>query len=163
VKLNPIGEEKPAEERMRGKGKPPEEKRKEKYRKPAGGRGMISGLAMRVSAGSFFKMPIFSALCNSFSRNLVWTQLPKAGASASMVLAFFMAVPVAASAAVELLLPMAMLLNQKSTGNGRRDVRQERCARRKMMTAAEWGKQLLPLFFLLSPCGKLLAHPSRAF
>jgi hypothetical protein len=29
VKLNPIGKEKPAEERMRGKGKPPEEKRKE--------------------------------------------------------------------------------------------------------------------------------------
>jgi hypothetical protein len=34
-----------------------------------------------------------------------------AGASASAVLAFFVAAPVAAPAAVELLLPMAMLLN----------------------------------------------------
>jgi hypothetical protein len=31
VKLNPVGEEKPTEERMRGKRKPPEEKIKEKY------------------------------------------------------------------------------------------------------------------------------------
>jgi hypothetical protein len=35
---------------------------------------------------------------------------------------------------------MAMLLNQDLTGNGRRDVRQGQCARRKMMTTAEWGK-----------------------
>jgi hypothetical protein len=95
---------------------------------------------MRVSAGSFFKMLIFSALCNSFSRNLVWTQLPTAGVSASAVLAFFMAALVAEPVAVELLLLMAMLLNQNSTGNGRRDARQERCARRKMMMAVEWGK-----------------------
>jgi hypothetical protein len=31
VKLNPIGKEKPAKERMRGKRKPPKEKSKEKY------------------------------------------------------------------------------------------------------------------------------------
>jgi hypothetical protein len=31
MKLNPIGEEKPVEERIRGKRKPPEEKGKEKY------------------------------------------------------------------------------------------------------------------------------------
>jgi hypothetical protein len=50
---------------------------------------------MRTSAGSFFKMPIFSALCNSFSRNLVWTQWPMAGTSAFAVLALFTAAPVA--------------------------------------------------------------------
>jgi hypothetical protein len=30
-----------------------------------------------------------------------------------------------------------------------------------MMTAVEWGKQLLSLVFLLSLCGKLLVHPGR--
>jgi hypothetical protein len=92
---------------------------------------------MRTSAGSFFKMPIFSALCNSFSRNFVWTQLPTAGALAFVVLAFFMAVLVAAPAAVELRLPMVMLLNQNLTENGRRGARQGQCTRRKTKTAAE--------------------------
>jgi hypothetical protein len=58
---------------------------------------------------------------------------------------------------------MVMLFNQNLTGNGRRDARQRQCARRKTMMAAEWGKQLFPLFFLLSHCGKSLAHPSHAF
>jgi hypothetical protein len=80
-----------------------------------------------------------------------------------VVLAFFMVVPVAAPAAVELLLPMAAVLNQDLTGNGRRDARQGQCARRKTMMAAEWGKQLLPPFFLLSHCRKSLAHPCRSF
>jgi hypothetical protein len=71
MKLNPIGEKKPAEERMRGKESPRKRNAKKSTRKPAGGRGMISGLVMRVSTGSFFKMPIFSVLCSSFSRNLV--------------------------------------------------------------------------------------------
>jgi hypothetical protein len=39
VKLNPIGKEKPAEEGMRGKGKPPEEKRKEEYPEACGWMG----------------------------------------------------------------------------------------------------------------------------
>jgi hypothetical protein len=30
---------------------------------------------------------------------------------------------------------------------GRKDAAQERSARKKMMTVAEWGKQLLPLVF----------------
>jgi hypothetical protein len=72
---------------------------------------MILGPAMRTSTGSFFKMTIFLVLCNSFSRNLVWIQLPTVGASASTVLAFFTAAPVVAPAVVELLLPMAMLVN----------------------------------------------------
>jgi hypothetical protein len=40
---------------------------------------------------------------------------------------------------------------------------QERSARMKMMTTAEWGKQLLPPDFLLSLCGKSLVHPGRTF
>jgi hypothetical protein len=78
-------------------------------------------------------------------------------------LAFFTAAPVVAPVAVELLLPMALLLNQNLTGNGRRYARQGQCARRKTMMAAEWGKQLLPPFFLLSHCGKSVGHPSGAF
>jgi hypothetical protein len=73
VKLNPIGEEEPAEERMRGKENPWRRKARDSTRKPASGRGMILGPAMRTSTGSFFRMPIFLVLCNSFSRNLVWT------------------------------------------------------------------------------------------
>jgi hypothetical protein len=72
VKLNPICEEKATEERMRGERKSSEKKCKS-TRKPAGGRGIISGLAARVFAGSFFKMPIFSVLSSSFSWTLVWT------------------------------------------------------------------------------------------
>jgi hypothetical protein len=79
---------------------------------------MISGPTARVTAGSFFKMPIFSALCSSLSWNLVWTQLPTAGVSASAVLAFFTAAPVAAPAVVELLLPMRAALNGDLTGMG---------------------------------------------
>jgi hypothetical protein len=56
-------------------------------------------------------MLIFSALCSSFSRNLVWTQLPMAGVSASVVLAFFTAGPVVVPVAVEPLLPMRAVLN----------------------------------------------------
>jgi hypothetical protein len=41
---------------------------------------------------------------------------------------------------------MAVALDQELTGNGTRDARQGQCARRKTMTAAEWGKQLLLLF-----------------
>jgi hypothetical protein len=103
---------------------------------------MISGPAVRVSAGSFFKMPIFSTLASSFSWTLVWTQFPTAGVSASVVLAFFAAAP----AAVELLVPMKVAFNEDLTGmRGRRDASQERSARKKMMTVAEWGKQLLLL------------------
>jgi hypothetical protein len=116
MKLNPVGKEKQAEERMRGKENPRRRNAKNNTRKPTGGRGMISGPAGRVSAGSFFKRPIFSALYSSFSMNLVWTQLPTAGASASAILAFFTAVLTAAPAAVELLLPMRMMLNQNLTG-----------------------------------------------
>jgi hypothetical protein len=55
-------------------------------------------------------------------------------------LAFFVAAPPAAPAAVELLLPMTMALNKSFMGmEGRRDASQEQSARKKM-TAAEWGK-----------------------
>jgi hypothetical protein len=83
--------------------------------------------------------------------------------SASTVLAFFVAVPAAAPATVKILLPMEVALKEDFTGmGGRRDASQERSARKKMMTAAEWGKQLLPLrHFLLSHHWKLLVHPSR--
>jgi hypothetical protein len=80
-------------------------------------------------------MPIFSVLASSLSPILVWTQFPTAGGSASAVLAFFTVVP----AAVELLFPMEVALNENFTGmGGRRDASQEQSARKKM-TAAEWG------------------------
>jgi hypothetical protein len=76
MKLNPIGKEKSPKERMRGKENPRRRKAKNSTRKPACGQGMISGPARRISAGSFFRMPVFSVLCNSFSKNLVSTQFP---------------------------------------------------------------------------------------
>jgi hypothetical protein len=100
---------------------------------------MISRPAVRVSTRSFFRMPIFSALDSSFSWTLVWNQFPTAGVSASAVLAFFAATPPAVLAAVELLLPMKVALNKDLTGmGGRRDASQERSARKKIMTVAEW-------------------------
>jgi hypothetical protein len=76
---------------------------------------MISGLAARVSAGLFFRMAIFLALCMSFSWTLVWTQFPMVGESASAVFAFFaVALAVALAVAptmVEPLLPMKAALN----------------------------------------------------
>jgi hypothetical protein len=107
-------------------------------RKPGGGRGMISGPVMRDSAGSFLRMPIFSAFDNSLSPILVWTQLPTTEASVSAVLALLAAV----LAAVEPLLPIAAALSKNSTGMEMREkVSLERSARKKMM-AAEWGEQL---------------------
>jgi hypothetical protein len=57
-----------------------------------------------------------------------------------VVLAFFTAAPSVAPVVEELLLPMAAKLNQELTGNGSRDERQGQCARRKTITAPEWGK-----------------------
>jgi hypothetical protein len=117
MQLNPIGKEKSPKEGMRGEGKPSEDS----TRKAALGRGMISGPARRISARSFFRKPVFSAFYSSFSKNLVSTQLPTAGVSASAVLAFLAAALVAAPAAVALLLPMARWINLGLTGNGGRD------------------------------------------
>jgi hypothetical protein len=97
---------------------------------------MISGQAVRISVGLFFRMPIFSVLAISLSTTLVWTQFPTAGESASAVLAFFVAAPPAAPAAVELLLPMTVALSEDFTGmGGRRDVSQGQSARKKMTVA----------------------------
>jgi hypothetical protein len=73
VKLNPISKKKASKERMRGGGSESPRRRnaRKSTRKPAGGRGTISGRSVRVSAGSFFRMPIFSALDSSFSWTLV--------------------------------------------------------------------------------------------
>jgi hypothetical protein len=46
VKLNPVGEEDPAEERMWGKENPQRRKARKSTQNPAGGRGMISGPAI---------------------------------------------------------------------------------------------------------------------
>jgi hypothetical protein len=58
---------------------------------------------------------------------------------------------------------MEVVLNEDLAGmGGRRDASQERSIRKKMMTAVEWGKQLLPLgFFFYPTMGKSLVHPSR--
>jgi hypothetical protein len=99
---------------------------------------MISGPAARVSAGSFFRMPIFSALASFFSWILVWIHFPTSGVSASAVLAFITVAPSAAPATVDLLLPMKVVLNEDLIGmGGRRDASQERSARKKMMTTVE--------------------------
>jgi hypothetical protein len=103
-------------------------------------------------------MPILAAFCRSFSRNLVWTQLPTAGASASavLVLAFF-AATAAAPVAEELLLPMAAALKKALSQNGSKDARQGQSSRRKTMTAAEWGKQILPLSSFIPPRKNLVS------
>jgi hypothetical protein len=78
------------------------------------------------------------------------------GASTSAVLVFaFFAAPVAAPAAEVLLLPIAAALNRELTGNGSSAVRQGQCARWKMMTAVEWGKQLLFPFSFIPPLENL--------
>jgi hypothetical protein len=68
-------------------------------------------------------MPIFSALDNSLSPILVWTQLPTTEVSVSAVLALLAAAPGAALAAVEPLLPMEVELSKGSAGMEMR----ERC------------------------------------
>jgi hypothetical protein len=73
---------------------------------------MISGPAVRDSAGSFLRMPIFSVFDNSLSPILDWTQLPTTEVSVSTVLALL----AAALAMVELLLPIAVALSKNSTG-----------------------------------------------
>jgi hypothetical protein len=50
---------------------------------------------------------------------------------------------------------MAMLLNQNLTRNGRREARKGQRAARTTMTAAEWGKQLLPPSFPFIPLRKI--------
>jgi hypothetical protein len=75
-------------------------------------------------------------------------------------LAFFAAVPPAALAVVEFLLPMMVALNKNFTRmGGKRDASQGQSARKKM-TAVEWGKQLLLLchFYLTTGnCWSILA------
>jgi hypothetical protein len=101
---------------------------------------MISGPATRDSAGSFLRMPIFSAFDSSFSPILVWTQLPTTEASVSAVLALLAVAPATALAAVELLLPMVAALSKNFVGmEDEREASLERNTRRKM-TAAEWGE-----------------------
>jgi hypothetical protein len=97
-------------------------------------------------------MPIFSVLDSSLSPILVWTQLPTTEASASAVLALLAVTPVAALAAVELLLPMAAALNKNFAGmEDEREASLEQNARKKM-TPAEWGEQLpLCCYFYLVP------------
>jgi hypothetical protein len=46
---------------------------------------------------------------------------------------------------------MAAALKQALTGNGSKDARRGQSARRKTMTAVEWGNQLLPLPSFIPP------------
>jgi hypothetical protein len=73
---------------------------------------MISGLAASDSARSFLRRTIFSALDNSLSPILVYTQLPTTKLSVSAVLAFLAAAPAVAPAVVEPLLPMEAMLGK---------------------------------------------------
>jgi hypothetical protein len=131
---------------------PPEEKDKEEYPEA---RGWL-GNDFRASGESLHRIVLqdgdLLSTLEFFSWILVWTQLPTTGVSASVVLAFFAATPVAAPAAVELLLPIKVTLNGDHAGmGGRKDATQEWSARKKMMIATEWGKQLLPLGFFFYP------------
>jgi hypothetical protein len=67
MELNPIRKEMAAKKRVRGKRKSPKDESKKDYPEAWGRPRMISGPAARVSAGSFFRMPIFSALDSSLS------------------------------------------------------------------------------------------------
>jgi hypothetical protein len=52
---------------------------------------------------------------------------------------------------------MKAALNEDLAGmGGRKDATQERSARKKMMTAAEWGKQLLPQGFSFIPLREII-------
>jgi hypothetical protein len=101
MELNPIRKEKAAKKRVRRKRKSSEEEGKKDYLEAWGSLGIIYRPAARVSTGSFFRMPIFSALDNSLSPIFVWTQLPMTEPLVSAVLALL----AAALAAVELLCP----------------------------------------------------------
>jgi hypothetical protein len=80
--------------------------------------------------------------------------------SASAVLAFLAAVPVAAPTAVELLLPMVSVCSE-DRGNGvEGEVLQEQCARKKTVVA-EWdGLFTLPLLFISPPEIYVRSQPS---
>jgi hypothetical protein len=110
---------------------------------------MISGPAASDFAGAFFRKPIFSACDNSLSPTLFWTQRPTTEPLASAVLAFLAAAPVAAPAAVELLLPMASVRSMDCGNGDDGEELQERRARKKTVVA-EWdGLFTLPLSFIL--------------
>jgi hypothetical protein len=78
---------------------------------------------MRDSARLFLRMSIFSAFDNSLSPILVGTQLPMMEVSVSAVLALLAALPAAALATIEPLLPIAAALSNNSVGMEMR----ERC------------------------------------
>jgi hypothetical protein len=140
MELNPICEEKAAKKRVRGTRKSSEDEGEKDYPEAWGGRGMISGPAMRDSAGSFLRMLIFLVFDSSLSPILVWTQLPTTEVSVSAVLALLAVAPVAALVAVEPLLPMVVALNRNFGGmEDEREASLEQNARKKM-TAAEWGE-----------------------
>jgi hypothetical protein len=142
MELNPICEEKASKKRVRGTQKSSEDEGEKDYPEAWGSRWMISGPAMRDSAGSFLRMLIFLAFDSSLSPILVWTQLPTTEVSVSAVLALLAVAPVAALATVEPLLPMVVELNRNFGGmEDEREASLEQNARKKM-TAAEWGEQL---------------------
>jgi hypothetical protein len=116
MELNPICKKKAAKKRVRGKRKSSEDESKKDYPEAWGGWGMISGPVMRDSAGSFLRMPIFSAFDSSLSLILVWTQFPTTEASVSAVLALLAVAPAAALAAVKPLLPMMAVLSRNFVG-----------------------------------------------
>jgi hypothetical protein len=118
VKLNPIGEKKTMEERMRGKRKPPNEKCKEEYPKArgwsgndfrAGGEGLRRIVLQNADLLGVLQFPLLE---------LGLDPVTDGGRVGIRGLGFFAAASVAALAAVELLLPMRVALNVDLTGMG---------------------------------------------
>jgi hypothetical protein len=111
VKLNPIGEEKPAEERMRGERKPLEEKSKEKYPEARG----WPGNDFRSGDENFHRIILqdadFLGALQLLLQEFGLDPVAHGGRVGIRGLGFLHGGASGAPAAVELLLAMAMLLN----------------------------------------------------
>jgi hypothetical protein len=119
VKLNPIGKEEPADERMRRKRKSSEEEGEEKYPESCG----WSRNDFRPGDLDFYWIILQDAdLCVALPvllQELGLDPIAHRGRIGGLGLAFFAAAPMAE----ELLMPMTMALKQALTGNGSKDVR----------------------------------------
>jgi hypothetical protein len=161
MKLNPVGKEKPTDERMRGKGKPPEEKCKEQYPEACG----WTRDDFRTGGKSFRQIILqeadFLGALQFLLQELGLDPVANGRRVGIHGLGFLHSGADGGTGDGRTPLAHEDDGQSKTHRNGGRDATQERCARRKMMTAAEWGKQLLSLVFLLSLYGKSLVHPGR--
>jgi hypothetical protein len=140
MKLNPVGKEKPAEERMRGKGKPPKEKHKEQYPEACG----WTGDDFRTGGESFrwiiLQEADFLDALQFLLQELGLDPVIDGRRVGICGLGFLRSGADGGTSGGQTPLAHEDDAQLESHRNGGRDATQERCARRKMMIAAEWGK-----------------------